>query len=72
MKRTLALTMLASLAVCAHAPAAAAKPPEQLVRSTYTRCPSPSQEFRTACELRIRGEVTLRRTGKKVLGPKLR
>lgn len=36
------------------------------------RCPSASQEFMTACELRIQGEVTLRRTGKKVLGPKLR
>jgi hypothetical protein len=36
------------------------------------RCPSASQEFMTACEFRVKGEVTLRRTGKKVLGPKLR
>jgi hypothetical protein len=36
------------------------------------RCPAAAQEFMTACEFRIKGEVTLRRTGKKVLGPALR
>jgi hypothetical protein len=34
-------------------------------------CPSQTQEFMTSCEFRLKGTVTLRRTGKKVLGPKL-
>jgi hypothetical protein len=32
------------------------------------RCPAMTQDFMTKCELRLKGELTLRRTGKKVFG----
>jgi hypothetical protein len=64
MKRTLALALLLALAGAAPA---AAKPPEKLIRWTYG-CPAPPSEFTTKCEFRMKGTITLRRTGRKVLG----
>jgi hypothetical protein len=40
----------------------------QLFNQKAHSCPAASQEFKTKCEFRMKGTITLRRVGKKVLG----
>jgi hypothetical protein len=44
----------------------------QLFDEPANGCPAPEDPYTTACTARIEGTITLRRTGRKLLGPRIR